>query len=271
MSRCLVLVMLSGLAIVQSAYSSAQTSGSLSPIPPGKSTVIGGAIRNVDPVRDQFTLKVFGGRSMKILYDERTQVFRDGTRIPLRDLGAEDHASIQTVLDGTNVFAVSIHMLSRSPEGEVQGQVVDYNKVTGVLTVNDPLVREPIRLQVPAGTAVVRVGRSSPSAASGPEDLRAGTLVDVKFTPGNQGRGVTSQISILAAPGSAFVFSGEVSLIDLHAGRLVLVDPRDEQRYRISLDPSRFPSSRDLHPGSHVTVNADFDGAQYVARSITVN
>jgi hypothetical protein len=232
--------------------------------------VIGGAIRKVDPVRDQFTIKVFGGRSIKILYDERTQVFRDGVRIPLRDLKADNHASIQTVLDGTNVFAVSIHMLSQSPQGEVQGQVVGFNPVTGVLTVNDPLVREPIRLQVPAGTAVVRADRSS-SPASGPADLRAGTLVAVKFTPGNQGRGVTSQISILAAPGSTFVLSGEISSIDLHAGRLILVDPRDEQSYQISLDPARFPGSHDLHSGSRVTVNADFDGARYVARSIAVN
>jgi hypothetical protein len=135
--------------------------------------------------------------------------------------------------------------------------------------VNDPLVREPIQLQVPAGTAVVRADRSS-SPASGPADLRAGTLVAVKFTPGNQGRGVTSQISILAAPGSTFVLSGEISSIDLHAGRLILVDPRDEQSYQISLDSS-LPGSHDLHSGSRVTVNADFDGARYVARSIAVN
>jgi hypothetical protein len=101
--------------------------------------------------------------------------------------------------------------------------------------------------------------------------LHPGTLVSVKFKPGSQPRVVTSQITILATPGSAFVFSGEVSLIDLHAGRLVLVDRRDDQSYQISFDPSRFPTSRDIHQGSHVTVNADFDGAQYLARAITVN
>ena len=62
----------------------------LPPIPPGKSTVIGGAIHDVDPVRDQFMLKVFGGKSMKILFDERTQVYRDGKKTPLRDLRAND-------------------------------------------------------------------------------------------------------------------------------------------------------------------------------------
>jgi hypothetical protein len=92
-----------------------------------KSTVIGGAIQNIDPVRDQFTLKVFGGKPMKILFDERTQVYRDGKKTPLRELRPDDHASVETVLDGTKVFALSVHMLSQLPEGERQGQVIDYN------------------------------------------------------------------------------------------------------------------------------------------------
>ena len=58
---------------------------------------------------------------MKILYDERTQVYRDGVKAPLSDLHAQDHASIQTVLDGTKIFALSIHMLSKAPEGECPG------------------------------------------------------------------------------------------------------------------------------------------------------
>ena len=203
---------------------------------------------------------------MKILYDERTQLYRDGVKIPLRDLRADEHASVETLLDGTNVFAVSIHILSQSPEGEVHGQVLNYNPATGVLTVSDPVFREPVELQVPAGTPVVRVGQ----AAAGPSDLHPGTLVAIKFKPGNEGRGVTSQIEILATPGSAFVFTGNVSFVDLHSGRLVLIDPRDDQNYQVSFDPARLPASRDLHEGSHVTVTADFDGARYVARAITV-
>ena len=75
------------------------------------------------------------------------------------DLGPEDHASIETVLDGTNVFALSIHMLSQSPEGECQGQILNYDPSTGELTLSDVLSREPIKLRVPAGTSVVRWGK----------------------------------------------------------------------------------------------------------------
>jgi len=291
MARFLAVVMVSGLAIAQLSFASAKSeqssstqfasntetaSGSLPslpPIPRGRSTVIGGAIRDVDPVRDQLTLNVSGGKQrMKILFDERTQVYRDGVRASLRDLRPDDHASIETVLDGTNVFALSIHMLSRSPEGEVQGQVINYDPGTGELTVNDILSREAIKLHVQAATAVVREGQaviSSTNPAS--STLVKGTLISVKFKSNIAGRGVAEQISILATPGSAFVFNGDVTFLDLHSEVLVLVDPRDDKSYKISFDPARFPMSKDLHEGTHVTVTASFDGARYVASAITAN
>jgi hypothetical protein len=104
-------------------------------MPKGKSTIIGGAIREVDGVRDQLTLNIFGGRTMKVLFDERTQLYRDGQKTPLRALRAGDHASVETVLDGTTIFARSIHILSQLPEGECQGQVLSYDRSKGELLV----------------------------------------------------------------------------------------------------------------------------------------
>src|SRR5438874_2038300 len=95
---------------MKSAFTTADFSG-LPALPQGKSTVLGGQITNVDPVLDQFTLRIFGQRPLKILFDERTQVYRNGTKIPLKDLRREEHASVETILEGTNVFAMSIHML----------------------------------------------------------------------------------------------------------------------------------------------------------------
>src|SRR5579871_689240 len=96
---------------------------SLPPAPGGTTTTIGGTIRNLDLVRDELSLAVYGQRPMKILFDERTQVYRDGVKVPLRDLHPEVHASVQTALDGSNVFAVSIHVLSEAPEGDCRGRV----------------------------------------------------------------------------------------------------------------------------------------------------
>ncbi len=238
----------------------------LPPPPKGSSTVEGGTIRSVDPVRDQLILGVYGTKPMKILFDERTHVYRDGVKASPGDLHAQDHASVETVLDGTKIFALSIHILSQAPGGECQGQVLTYDAGTGLLVVTAALSGQPITLHVSSETSVVGVGQvivSSPSA--GLQDLVRGTLVSVKFDSNNSGRGLARQISILAAPGSSFVFTGNVVSLDLAANRLVLLDPKDDQSYSIVFDRNRFPMSRDLHIGAHMKVTANFDGSHYVA------
>src|SRR3954451_1240131 len=127
---------------LKSAFTTADFSA-LPSMPRGKSTVLGGKIDDVDPVLDQFTLRIFGQRPMKIFFDERTQIYRNGAKIPLRDLRPEEHASVQTVLEGTSVFAMSIHMLSDMPQGESEGRVVDYNPETRELTIGSSMSREP--------------------------------------------------------------------------------------------------------------------------------
>lgn len=291
MGRFLAVAILSSVALAQSSSSAgsqlAQDQGAqsvsrrestlsapagLPPMPRGKSTVIGGAIRAVDRVRDQLTLNVFGGRALKVLFDERTQVYRDGLKSALSDLRAGDHVSVETVLDGTALFARSIHLLSGAPEGECQGQVMNYNPTDRELTVRDALSRRPIQLRVPAGTAMIRQGQAaSASVDLGSPDLATGTLVSVKFQSDNKGHGVASQIAILATSGTAFVFVGNVAFLDLRSGLLVLVDPRDDKRYNIFFDSARFPMSREIHEGADVTLTADFEGSRYVATAITIN
>jgi hypothetical protein len=244
---------------------------SLPSMPRGKTTVIGGVIRNVDPVRDQLTLKVYGGgHPMKILFDERTQFYRDGVRTPLRDIRPEDHASVETILDGDDVFAVSVHMLSHSPQGECQGQVLAFDPRNGALTVRNTLSGAPIQLRVEPQTTIARMGQPAfASSQTGTSDLMRGALISVKFESDNGG-GVADQISILATPGSGFYFSGNVTFLDLHAGLIALTDPRDERSYTIAFDPARFPTSRELREGSRVSVSASFDGTRYVASKLDV-
>jgi hypothetical protein len=246
---------------------------SLPAIPKGKSTILGGEIRSVDPVHDRFTLKVFGQRPVKILFDERTEVYLDGKRIPLRELRSVDHGSVQTVLDGTDVFALSVHMLSRSAEGEYQGYVLNYDPVTMELAINTPMSRKPFKLTVKANSAFSRIGEPAFTSAhpAGPSDLVKGTLIAVTFEADKAGRGIANKISILATPGSAFVFSGILSSFDLHAGMMVLVDPRDDKTYQISFDSARLPGSRSVHEGDSVNVTATYDGTRYLANGITVN
>lgn len=244
----------------------------LPPLPRGTTTVIGGVIHKVDPVQDQLVLDVFGSQPMKILYDVRTRMYRDGKKIPIDDLRTGDHASVETVLDGDGVFAQSIHMLSQAPTGQCQGQVVNYDPGTRQLTVRDSISQQPVTLAVPANASIARVGQRAFVAANlGTSDLQPGSLVTVQFDANNQGGGVASQITILATPGASFLFTGTIVYLDTHSSLMVVHDPQNDQDYRISFDPALFPVSRDLHEGSRVMVRASFYGSRYVAGSISLN
>jgi hypothetical protein len=241
----------------------------LPPVPRGKSTIFGGQIGAVDPVRDELTLKVYGQHPMKILFDERTQLYLDGKRVPMHDLRAEDHASVETTLDGTNIFAVSIHVLSQAPQGDYEGRVLNYDPGTGQLTIVSSASREPFKLQVAREASFKRVGQTSfSSVRSGPQDLRTGSLISVEFESGQPGHGIANKITVLAVPGAFFAFDGAVSTLDLHSGSLVLVDPRDQRSYQISFDPARIPAGLDLHVGAHLSVRASYDGARFRATDI---
>lgn len=248
--------------------SSGSVDTALPPSPSGRATVIGGLVSDIDPVEDRITLQVFGGHSMKILFDARTHFYRDGARTPINSLRVGDRASIETVLDGTHIFAKSIHVLSQAAPGEFQGQVVAFDAASGQLTIRPASSSGPIVLQVPPGTPIVHVGQHA-AGTSASRDLMRDALVSVVFQSANNGRGIAKKIDILATPGSSFVFSGNITFLDLHAHRLALVNQRDGKSYTISFDPALFPGSIHLHAGQNVKIAATFNGSGYVANTIS--
>jgi hypothetical protein len=261
----------SGAISLKSGVSPAD-SPELPPLPRGKTTIFGGEIRNVDPVRDQLTLGVFGERPMRILFDVRTEIFRDGKRIPLRDLGETGHASVETTLDGTKLFAVSVHILSGIPEGEYEGRILNYNPSTGELSIASGRSPEAIKMLVQRETSIVRKGQSKfVSTPSGPADLINGTLVSVQFAAAKNQGAVASQIEILAVPGTTFVFSGNISSIDMRAGLFVLDDSQDQQDHPIFFNSATVPLIQSVHLGDGVRVVARYDGTHYIADEISVN
>jgi hypothetical protein len=286
MEPVLVIALLGGAFLSQSlgaqapqqaavSASSVRTQGAsprlsdIPPMPKGKSTVLGGTIRDVDPVRDRFVLNVYGEKPMRILYDERTQVFREGKRISLRDLGPSAHASVQTTLDGASIFAVSVHILSEQSSGDYQGRVASYNPDTGELRLTSGSSREQFRIQVTNQTAFKRDGQSAfSSQPSSANDLVAGSLVSVQFASNNKGKGAAQEITVLAAPGATFIFSGALSALDMANGSLTLVDAKSNQAYQIFFDPTH-QSAESLRPGQQVRVSADYDGKRYVATEIS--
>ncbi|HMG85035.1 MAG TPA: hypothetical protein VK574_04800 [Terracidiphilus sp.] len=240
------------------------------PLPSGKSTILGGAIHDVDPVLDRFTLRIVGEKPIRILFDERTQIFLDGKKIPLRDLRPSSHASVQTILDGTAVFALSVHILSQLQPGAYRGEVASYNPSTGDLELVSGQGGQPIRLRVSNDASFARKGQENFVASqSGPSDLQKGTMVSVDFEPDGKGRGTITKVTVLAIPGSQFVFSGNLIALDMHTGTMVVLDPTNNQSYQINFNSSSIASMPDVRPGQHVRVAAEYDGTRYLAHNVT--
>jgi hypothetical protein len=276
-----VALSLSGQASAQSAKPAPPAEPEISPpthlksvtaipsIPKGKSTILGGSIRDIDPVLDRFTLNIVGVKPMRILYDERTQLFVDGKRISLNQLRPAEHASVQTTLDGTSVFAISVHILSQMQQGDFSGQVRSYDPTSGDLEIVGDRGGDSIRLRVSSSTTFERKGQvNSSSTPAGPGDLQPGSLVSLQFNPDGKGKGAATRITVLATPGSTFVFTGNLVSLDTHSGMMTVLDPRDDQTYQIGFNPGSLSSIQNIHPGQHVRVTAAYDGTRYIAENI---
>lgn len=246
--------------------STAHSLTALPALPSGKTTLLGGTISSIDQIRDQIVLDVFGGGRYVILFDERTRVFDQARRGSLDSLRRGERAYIDTMLDGTAIFARNIRVSTATPSGQASGQIVNFDSGNRELVLRDGLDPRSVKLRLMPGAAILRDGRPAQTA-----DLRSGTLVNVLFVPGVGGKGSVQQVSILASPGEAFVFSGQLQFLDLRGGRLVIVDPRDNRSYELYFDAGVNPQLRNLQEGSSVTASTSFDGRRYLVRSITLN
>lgn len=227
-----------------------------------KATLVGGTLDRLDRVRDQVTVRLFGGGQMSALFDPRTRVYRAGKQVTISDLRQGDRIYLDTVLDGTSVFARVIRLDSAAAGGESQGIVL--NNRGDEVTLRDGLNPSPVDIRLSSSTKFFYNHQSvSPSL------LQPGSLVTVSFEAHGNGHDVAREITILALPGTRFTFRGQVVHIDLRTGLLVLNSSTDHKTYELYLDPSS-PPNDNLHPGANVTVIASFEDSRYVAQTITI-
>jgi hypothetical protein len=237
----------------------------LRPLSPAKASLLGGTISRLDRVQDKIAVQVFGGGKVSIFFDPRTNIFSNGTPATIADLRQGDRIYIDTVLDGSRVFARSINLKTTASVGESQGVVVSYRADKQEVLVRDSLSPNPLKVRLDSGTHILRDGHAATAA-----DLVPGTLVAVKFGSQKDGGGLAREMSILAVPGSNFTFAGEIVGLDLSTARLVVNSMTDHKTYEICLDPASVPVNDDLHLGAQVTVVTNFDGTRYIARNVTV-
>ena len=236
------------------------------PLPSGKTTVIGGVVRSVDHMRDQLTLDIFGGGRAKLMFDERTHVLAGTASSSVDDLKPGARVSIDTNLDGKNIFARNIRVNADLLSGNSEGQITGFDSANGELLVRDSLSSTSSKMRLAPGAVISRDGQTATSS-----ELRDGALVSLVFQASNDGKPLVRKVTILAEPGATFFFSGRVESVDLHRGLMTVVDPRDNKSYDVSFDQNTLTAFRNLKEGVTVNVQAIFDGRQYRVRTATVN
>jgi hypothetical protein len=234
----------------------------LPPVPRRNATLIGGTLERLDRVRDEMTLHVFGGGKMTAFFDPRTRVYRGGKTASLADLRQGERVYLDTILDGTTVFARAIRLSAASAAGQSQGIVLQYRN--DELTLRDGLAPSPVPIRLNSSTRFVMDGHAVPAST-----LTSGSLIAVTFDAQGNGHDLAREINILALPGTRYTFTGRVMHIDLRTGLLVLISSVDHKTYEIYLDSTVTPDNN-LQPGANVTVVASFEDSRYISRIITI-
>jgi hypothetical protein len=237
----------------------------LPPVPKANATQIGGTLDKIDMVRDRVTVRLFGGGKESFLFDPRTQVYRGGKAVTVADLHEGERIYLDTILEGSTVFARAIRLTAAHATGTSQGVVLKFRSNGDELVLRDALSPNPVDVRVNRSTRVMQGDRPVPISAVVP-----GTLISIRFSPEGSAHNTATEISILAQPGTRYTFSGQVVHIDLRTGLLVLNSSTDHKTYEVYL-PSSINPDESLQPGVMVQVVTDFDGERYVVRNVTVN
>lgn len=232
-------------------------------LPRNKATLVGGTLERLDRVRDEATVRIFGGGHMKVLFDPRTHVYRGQKEVNITDLKQGERIYVDTMLDGSKIFAKNIRLRPEAASGQSQGIVLKSKQ--NELEIRDGLSPSAVKIRLSPNTQFLRNGRAVSASTMVP-----GSLISVQFDSQGDGQQIARQISILALPGTRYTFVGQVVHLDLRTGLLVLKSSIDHKTYEIYLNPQTTPDDN-LQAGANVTITANFDNARYVARNITVN
>jgi len=236
------------------------------PLPKGKPTLIGGLATSVDHVRNRLTVQPFGkGEKVKVFVDERSHIYRNGVETTVLGIHKGDRVYVDTMLDGSKVFAKNVRVITETGLAEVRGQVIGSNPEKGTISVRDQLSAKPVTFSVSGATRY-----SSSKGAATASDVQPGALINVQFSPRADNRDVAQEVMVLAKPGDNYIFSGTVTNLDMRSDTFFVDNQADDQSYEVHFSPTTLADARSLKVGQEVTARAVFDGKKYQATNIRV-
>jgi hypothetical protein len=226
----------------------------------GKVGLVRGVVAKLDPIRDQLTVRRFGGSDIRINFDGRTQLPAGSTLTRLSTLPVGSVVSVDTVIDNGKLFARSVRISSANAV-ELSGQVVDYDATRSQLTLHDPLSPENVSLRVAPSTKILDRGKPATS-----QTLSSGMLVRVWFSAAQH---MASQVEILAERGNSFTFEGRIISVDLRSRVIALSNNTDQSLWELAFGTLDSTSLGLLQEGADVNIQAEFDGERYNIRTVT--
>jgi hypothetical protein len=229
--------------------------------PGTKVGLVRGVLKQLDPIRDQLVIHPFGGRDVRIHFDPRTQLLPANPNAHLAGIPVGSVVSVDTVIDGGKLFALSVRT-GPSTGAELNGQVLRYDAAKSRLTVRDPLSPQTVALRMTPSTIVVNQGQPA-----SPQALSPGALVRVWFSPAQN---AANRVEILAERGNTFTFEGRVVAVDLRSRVLSLSNDSDQSVHELAIASLDDTSLRLLREGAAVSVQAEFDGQRYNARTVSL-
>lgn len=232
----------------------------LPPLPHNKVTLMGGTVTGLDEVMNHMIFQPFGQKSkMHVSFDTRTRFYRDGQPISYKEIKQGQRVYLDTMLNGSKVFAKSIWIQSSADSGIGRGQIEAFDPQHNVLTVRDELSSQSVKMNLTPSTVIRNADRTASTA-----DLVPGALVSLSFGPQRELREVT----LSAKPGSTFTFAGRLTYLDLSRKLIAIDNSSDRLKYDISIAAVPINVVRQLHEGDNISVLTVFDGSRYDARRI---
>ena len=231
-------------------------------LPRNQVTLIGGTVVSLDEIMNRMVLQPFGGKQkMKVAFDSRTHFYENGKPITEKEIKQGQRIYLDSMLNGSKVFAKTIWIQTSAESGIGQGQIMDFDSSRQILTVRDELSSQPLKMHLTSAT-VIRKGEQAGTAS----DLVEGALVALTFGPQRE----VKQISVLATPGTAFTFAGRVTYVDM-SRKMIAVDNRsDRKKYDVYVNAIPQNVLRQVREGADISISAVFDGNQYDARSLAL-
>ena len=232
-----------------------------------KMGLVRGVLKHLDPVHDQMVVRAFGGRDVKIDFDPRTQLMpgdastastksTDWAAIPTGSV-----VSVDTVMESGKLFAVTVRTRP-STAAEMNGQILRYDATRSRLVLRDPLSPESVSFRVTGNTTVNNRGQTS-----SPRALSEGMLVHLWFTPAQN---AVTKVEVLAERGNSFTFQGRIVAVDLRSRVVAVSNDTDQTVHELSIASLDNNTLGLLREGTDVSIQAEFDGERYNARTVSV-